>query len=208
MKLRGIEDEEDIGNMMVEGVLAKVREDRMIETKIATIEDDTKVAKSASKPPSSNTSKNAPLTLRQPKVEPVSVPTKIKPVTEPIKAKSAAEPMKAEPAAEQIVPAGTTISRGVLPVNNTTVVGVCFLDTPEKSYSCPSSCFELFMTILSLAQSAPPGLVIPVVGSSCLAMDEDCWYRAEMVKLSADKDKATLFLLDYGKTVCMHPFLH
>ena len=74
MKLRGIEDEEDIGNMMVEGVLAKVREDRMIETKIATIEDDTKV----SKPPSSNTSKNAPLTLRQPKVEPVSEPTKIK----------------------------------------------------------------------------------------------------------------------------------
>ena len=111
------------------------------------------------------------------------------------------EPTKAKPAVEQVVPAGPKIPRGVLPVNNTTVAGVCFLETPDKFYVCPSTCIEQFMSILSSAQSAPPGLVSPVVGSSCLAMDEDCWYRAEMVKLSADKTKATLFLLDYGKTV-------
>lgn len=59
------------------------------------------------------------------------------------------------------------------------------------------------MDILSSAQSAPAGSVKPVLGSTCLAMDEDCWYRAEKVKLSIDETNATLFLLDYGKTVCV-----
>jgi len=198
VKLRGIEDEEDVGNMMVEGGLVKAREDRMIETVVANAKDEKIVATSASKLSPVNTSNKAVVTSTlvvpeaKTKVEPVSEPIKPKPVSEPAKAKSAADP---------VVPAGPKIPSGLLPINNTTVVGVCFLDTPDKFYVCPSTCIEQFMAILSSAQSAPPGLVSPEVGSSCLAMDEDCWYRAEMVKLTANKTMATLFLLDYGKTV-------
>ena len=194
VKLRGIVDEEDIGNMMVEGGIAKAREDGMIGTNNVSPKEEKKVAASASKP-SPITAINAGLTPTI--VAPVAeTESKAKPVSEPVMS----EPTKAKPAVEQVVPAGPKIPRGVLPVNNTTVAGVCFLETPDKFYVCPSTCIEQFMSILSSAQSAPPGLVSPVVGSSCLAMDEDCWYRAEMVKLSPDKT-ATLFLLDYGKTV-------
>ena len=181
VKLRGIEDEEDIGNMMVEGGLAKAREDGMIGTNNVSAKDEKKVAASASKPSPPTTANNAVSTTTT-VAQVAKTESKAKPVSEPAKSEQA----KAKAAAEQVVPAGPKIPRGVLPVNNTTVVGVCFLDTPDKFYVCPSTCIQQFMSILSSAQSAPPGLVSPVVGSSCLAMDEDCCYRAEMVKLSAD----------------------
>merc|ERR1719158_779272 len=92
---------------------------------------------------------------------------------------------------------GPKIPRGSLTASTT--VGVCFLDAPDKIYVCPSSSLQKFLDILGAAQEAPAGPVNPVVGTCCLAIDEECWYRGEVLKVSSDK--ATIFLLDYGKTV-------
>jgi len=98
-------------------------------------------------------------------------------------------------------PVTTKVPRGELPVNTETIAGVCFLESPDTFYVCSSTCLEMFMPILSACQSSTPGDVLPLVGSNCLAMDEECWYRAEIVNLNNDKSSATLFLLDYGKTI-------
>merc|ERR1719369_2744472 len=102
----------------------------------------------------------------------------------------------------EAVPAGPKVPRGVLPAKSA-VVGVCFMESPKRFYVCPSSCLDKFMEILSSAQEAPPGNINPVLGTTCLAVDEECWYRGEVVKLSTDMAEANVFLLDYGKTVAL-----
>ena len=156
VNLRGIDDEEDIAHLMIEGGLAKARADRLIDNKNDAIKEEKKVPQSASKHHPFSTSNNvvsatinivpvAKTTVLVAKTEPkedlVSKLTKVKPVTDPTKIKPASEPTMAKPA----VPAGLKISRGVLPVNDTTVVGVCLLETPDTFYVCPSSCIEQFV---------------------------------------------------------------
>merc|ERR1719154_128571 len=59
----------------------------------------------------------------------------------------------------------------------------------------------MFTSILTLTQDCPPGQVDSAPGSCCLALDDECWYRAEIVHISQDSATATLFLLDYGKKI-------
>jgi len=60
---------------------------------------------------------------------------------------------------------------------------------------------EMFNNVLASTQECPEGPVVIAFGSCCLVKDEDCWYRAEIVKVGEDKKAVQLFLLDYGKTV-------
>ena len=107
----------------------------------------------------------------------------------------------AESSPDAAPPVSPKIPQVVLPGNTDTIARVCFLESPDTFYVCSSLSLEMFMPILTACQSDIPGKVSPMVGSSCLAMDDDCWYRAEIVNLSCDKISATLFLLDYGKTM-------
>jgi len=176
--MRGLEDEEDIGQLLIEGGLARGREDKMVDLNTNTIGKD---ITTSSKPTTSPSGEDVSASSVSTSVSRVSTPTLSTPDSPPS--------------------VTLKIPRGVLPANTTIIAGVCFLESPDTFYVCSSTCLELFMPILSACQSSTPGVVSPTVGSCCLAMDEDCWYRAEIVSLSSDKISATLFLLDYGKTI-------
>jgi len=170
VKMKGVEDEEDIGQMLIDGGLVKIKEDVMMTTILKS-----QATKSTSSPPLPSVSTDTPSVVATAKME---------------------EPKSKK---EEVIAVMSKISRGVLQVNTT--VGVVFMNTPDNLYVCPSSSLDKFLEILSSAQEAPAGSVDPMVGSCCLAMDEDCWYRGEVIKLHNDKATATIFLLDYGKTV-------
>jgi len=172
VKMKGVEDEEDIGQMLIEGGLVKTKEDVMVTTIL-----NSETTMSTISPQLPTEARDTPPVVVTAKVE------EPRPKNEGVKVNIT----------------GPKISRGVLQVNTT--VGVVFMDTPDNLYVCPSSCLDKFLEILSSAQEAPAGSVDTMVGACCLAMDEDCWYRGEVIKLHNDKATATIFLLDYGKTV-------
>merc|ERR1719369_1262713 len=166
VKMKGVEDDEDIAQMLIAGELGKTRVDSMSGIK----SQDNK----------------STMPALSPNIPAVASSATVKDPNKHVKD-------------DVIDVLGPRISRGVITVN--TSVGVCFLETPVKLFVCPSSCLSKFMEILTSAQEAPAGSVNPISGSCCLAMDEDCWYRGEVVKVGKDEVTATIFLLDYGKTV-------
>merc|ERR1719427_964434 len=99
------------------------------------------------------------------------------------------------------VPATMAVSREVLSPGSNVVAVVCYLESPDTFYICPTTSVDQFTAILTTTQDCPTGQVLPTLGSCCLAQDDDCWYRAEIVKLSQGKTNAKVFLLDYGKTI-------
>merc|ERR1719427_223810 len=99
------------------------------------------------------------------------------------------------------VPATMTVSREVLSPGSNVVAVVCYLESPDTFYICPTTSVDQFTAILTTTQDCPTGQVLPALGSCCLAQDDDCWYRAEIIKLSQGKTNAKVFLLDYGKTI-------
>ena len=138
VNLRGIDDEEDIAHLMIEGGLAKARVDRTIhENKIATIKDEKRVAPSVSITTNMDQVAETVSVGKTESIEDIVLtPTKAKPLTEPTQVKAASEPNKAKPAAEEAVPTGPKISCGVLPVNDMTVVGA-FWRLQTSSLSVP-----------------------------------------------------------------------
>jgi len=172
VNLKGVEDNEDIGQMLIAGELGKMRVDML--------------SMSGTKSEVNKSFKSTPV--------PVPALSSNVPVVTP--SATVEDPKHKE---EDVAVVGPKISRGVLTVNSS--VGVCFLESPDRLYVCPSSSLDKFMEILTTAQEAPAGAVSPITGSCCLAMDEDCWYRGEVVKVDKNGVTSTIFLLDYGKTV-------
>jgi len=112
-----------------------------------------------------------------------------------------------EPAAVAPGPVtGPVIPRGTLkPGTNGDQGGVCYFDQPDTFWVCATQLLDIFADILTQSQDAPEGRVNPVVGTCCLALDDEiCWYRAEILELCADKINVKVYLLDYGKTI-EHP---
>jgi len=94
------------------------------------------------------------------------------------------------------------IPRGSLPIGSKVMAVVCHLDSPSVFYICPTTSVDQFSNILTLSQDCPPGSVLAEAGGCCLVQDDDeCWYRAEIMELVKEESMATLFMLDYGKTV-------
>lgn len=159
-----MEDEEDVGELLLAGGLAMFKEDKIINP-ITTGSEDKK-----SVPPNLTGIANPivsngfsyDLATSKKSCQPSNPPT--------VPAFAGTSTATAAPLA------GPKIPHGVLPGNTTTIAGVCFLETPDNFYVCPSSSMDQFMSILAASQSTTPGSVSPVEGTCCLAMDEDCWY--------------------------------
>merc|ERR1719322_1858776 len=118
-------------------------------------------------------------------------------VPTPVSERSPATALVSVPITGPIIPRGSLESG-----SNDVQGGVCFFESPKVFFVCPSSCLEMFTSILEKSQEEVPGSVNPVVGTCCLALDDDtCWYRGEILSVTPDKKMATLFLIDYGKEV-------
>eukprot|EP00092_Neocalanus_flemingeri_P017770 GFUD01019227.1.p1 GENE.GFUD01019227.1~~GFUD01019227.1.p1 ORF type:complete len:1003 (+),score=360.29 GFUD01019227.1:61-3069(+) len=180
VRMRGMEEKEDIGQILLGGELARAREDVLIKSK-EQIDSNLQDANSTKDSESHNSKLDAQVPI-------VSTTT----ATLPTQVTSAPVPSTAAP---------ITVSRGALAPGSEVVAVVCYLETPAVFYICPTTSVDQFTTILTTTQNCPSGEVLPTLGICCLAKDEDCWYRAEIVQLNEDQTTASLFLLDYGKTI-------
>ena len=180
INLKGRDDGEDTGAMLIGGEVGVKREDKIVKTfeEIFDLPNN-----NVSKPVVEDNKNIAPVAEPKPEEVKVQEPPIVK-----TKAKSIQGP---------IIPRGS-LKEG----SNKVQGGVCYLERPDVFYVCPTDMVELFPTILEKSQEDVPGTVDPVIGSCVLALDEEtCWYRAEITSLSSDKMTATLFLIDYGKEV-------
>ena len=172
VKIRGMEDNEDIGQLLLEGNLAKVKEDVLVK-RVVSLDNSLIVAKH-------NQSKGT--------IAPKFTPDLSLSI-------SAMAPSSSS---------SPSVLRGVLAPGSNAMALVCYLESPAVFFICLTTSVDMFTSILTLTQDCPPGQVLPAVGHCCIAIDDDCWYRAEIIKLSQDLTISTLFLLDYGKTIKSH----
>ena len=178
INLKGADDGEDIGALLIGGEVGIKREDNIVKTfeYIFDLSNN-----NVSKPDVDNIKNIAP--LPEPSLE-----SKKAKVQEPPIIKSIQGP---------IIPRGT-LEEG----SNKVQGGVCYFECPDVFYVCPTDMVEQFTFILEKSQEDVHGTVDPVIGSCVLALDEEtCWYRAEITSLSSNKMTASLFLIDYGKEV-------
>ena len=75
--------------------------------------------------------------------------------------------------------------RGSLDATNQDLTGgVCYFESPSQFYVCAMDKIDSFSTILEKSQADVAGKVNPVLGTCCLALDDEtCWYRAEIISL-------------------------
>lgn len=79
---------------------------------------------------------------------------------------------------------------------------VCHLDSPSSLYLFPEAKQDLFLEIMTDIQGvSESGSVVGSVGEACLVMQDSCYFRAEIVELSADKGSVKVFLLDDGRSL-------
>ena len=107
-----------------------------------------------------------------------------------------------EKAEVEKVVVGPLVPRGELPLTGVWAAGICLYHAPDKFYICPSDGVELYTQIRASCQtSSPPGRVLPILGTCCLAKHGEEFFRAEITEVSEDQQKVSVFLLDYGKTM-------
>jgi len=186
VKLIGKDDNELLSDLLVESELGVRREDVIVQSIEGLIVSKSSVQEStkpSSEKVTTSPSDVAPLTVVPEVQAPAPVPV--------------AETKATGPVTGPIIPRGSLESG-----SNDVQGGVCFFESPNLFFVCPSSCLDSFTSILEKSQEEVPGSVDPVVGTCCLALDDDtCWYRGEIVSVTPDKKVATLFLIDYGKEV-------
>jgi len=186
VKLIGKDDNELLSDLLVESELGVRREDVIAQSIEGLIVSKSSVQESTK--PSSEKVTTAPSDV----APPTAVSEAKAPAPVPVPETKATGPVT-----------GPIIPRGSLESGSNDVQGgVCFFESPNVFFVCPSSCLDSFTSILEKSQEEVPGSVDPVVGTCCLALDDDtCWYRGEIVSVTPDKKVATLFLIDYGKEV-------
>jgi len=172
VEMKGIDDNEDIGAILIQAEVVKARRDSYLKTKNVSSPRQSDATVCGVK--TLNCNRGTEVSKSNPKFSPKSSVVEVETL-------------------------GPKISRGKLPDEVNCQVTVCSLESPNKFYVCPISSSDLFINILESSQSTPPGKVLPTIGSTCLACDEDCWYRAEI--LSLQDNNVQLFLLDDGRVV-------
>jgi len=182
VKLIGKDDDELLSDLLVESELGVKREDVLAKSI-----EEIMVSKSQ------ESIKSAP---------PQIAPKEVVPLQSEVKAPTPVSEKKL-PVPGSYPITGPVIPRGSLESGSNDVQGgVCFFESPNVFFVCPSSCLDMFTSILEKSQEEVPGCVNPVVGTCCLALDDDiCWYRGEILSVTPDKKVATLFLIDYGKEI-------
>ena len=80
---------------------------------------------------------------------------------------------------------------------------VCHLDSPSSVFFCPDTKQDLFLEIMANIQdqASESGSVVAEVGEVCLALQDQCYYRAEVIQLLPDKGSVRVFLLDDGHSL-------
>eukprot|EP00092_Neocalanus_flemingeri_P017001 GFUD01018388.1.p1 GENE.GFUD01018388.1~~GFUD01018388.1.p1 ORF type:complete len:535 (-),score=202.29 GFUD01018388.1:42-1646(-) len=187
VRMSGMEDKEDIGQLLLGGELARAREDVLMQSEEHVKSGLPDVKRDQSKKSDSSSQGQVAGSSESAKPSGLAV--------------SATLPQQIASSPVQFTPAPLSVPRGVLAPGSEVVACVCYLETPAVFYICPLTSVDQFTNILTTTQNCPSGQVSPTLGMCCLAKDEDCWYRAEIVQLGEDNTTATLFLLDYGKTV-------
>jgi len=185
VKLIGKDDNELLSDLLVDSELGVRREDVLAKSVEELMISKSNAQESIQPTPPQNVPEEA-----VPLQGEAKVPT-------PVSEKSPATALVSVPITGPIIPRGSLESG-----SNDVQGGVCFFESPKVFFVCPSSCLDMFTSILEKSQEEVPGSVNPVVGTCCLALDDDtCWYRGEILSVTPDKKMATLFLIDYGKEV-------
>jgi len=185
VKLIGKDDNELLSDLLVDSELGVRREDVLAKSVEELMISKSNAQESIQPTPPQNVPEEA-----VPLQGEAKVPT-------PVSEKSPATALVSVPITGPIIPRGSLESG-----SNDVQGGVCFFESPRVFFVCPSSCLDMFTSILEKSQEEVPGSVNPVVGTCCLALDDDtCWYRGEILSVTPDKKMATLFLIDYGKEV-------
>ena len=97
---------------------------------------------------------------------------------------------------------GPVLPRIVLPENEVVEGNICYYDSPSSFYVCPLVHLELIDQVFEQCQSSHLlGRVAPVPGTACLAPEDEVYYRAEILSASPQQGLASVFLVDYGKTL-------
>jgi len=185
VKLIGKDDNELLSDLLVDSELGVRREDVLAKSVEELMISKSNAQESIQPTPPQNVPEEA-----VPLQGEAKVPT-------PVSERSPATALVSVPITGPIIPRGSLESG-----SNDVQGGVCFFESPKVFFVCPSSCLDMFTSILEKSQEEVPGSVNPVVGTCCLALDDDtCWYRGEILSVTPDKKMATLFLIDYGKEV-------
>lgn len=190
VKLKGKDDDELLTDLLIDSELGVRREDVVAKSIEELMVSKTNTTESIKPTPSQNVPERA-VALQGEAKAPALVAEK--PPTAPV---SVSDTKSNDPVTGPVIP------RGSLESGSNDQGGVCFFESPNVFFVCPSSCLDIFTSILEKSQEEVPGSVNPVVGTCCLALDDDtCWYRGEILSVTPDKKVATLFLIDYGKEV-------
>ena len=97
---------------------------------------------------------------------------------------------------------GPVLPKISLPESDVVEGNICYFESPSCFYVCPLSHLDRIKLVFEQCQSHHLlGRVAPVPGTSCLAPDDDVYYRAEILSASPEQGLVSVFLVDYGKSM-------
>ena len=97
---------------------------------------------------------------------------------------------------------GPVLRRIVLPESDVVEGNICYYESPSCFYVCPLAHLNLITHVFEQCQSQHVlGRVTPVPGTACLAPDDGVYYRAEIISVTPEQGLASVFLVDYGKSL-------
>ena len=97
---------------------------------------------------------------------------------------------------------GPVLPMIVLPESEVVEGNICYFESPSCFYVCPLPHLDVINHVFEQCQSHHLlGRVAPVPGTSCLAPDDEVYYRAEILSASPQQGLVSVFLVDYGKSM-------